>query len=144
MENGMNPAVIALLGFVAWTLILGIWVVSIRSIKVLMGEKKSNEFPSGIQHGSDFYWRLNRAHVNCIENLPLFGVLVLIGAFAGVIDATFILVSQIVLGARIVQTLAHISSGSVLAVNVRFTGFIVQYGSFACLLWQILHKSGVV
>ncbi|XDD50782.1 MAPEG family protein [Leptospira sp. WS92.C1] len=140
----MNPAIIALLGFVLWTILLGLWVVSIRSFKVLKGEKKSNEFPGGIQHGSDFYWRLNRAHVNCIENLPLFATLVLIGSFAGVLDSTFALVCEVILVARILQTTAHLSSGSALAVNVRFTGFLIQYGSFLCLLWQILHKSGTV
>lgn len=92
----MHPAIIALLGFVSWTLVLGLWLVSIRSFKVLMGTNKSDEFPAGIKHGSEFYWRLNRAHLNCIENLPLFGVLVLVGAFTGVLDGTFGLVSQIV------------------------------------------------
>ncbi|EQA52593.1 MAPEG family protein [Leptospira kmetyi serovar Malaysia str. Bejo-Iso9] len=144
MENGMNPAIVALLGFLLWTLILGLWLVSIRTFKVLIKEKQSNEFPAGIKHGSEFYWRLNRAHVNCIENLPIFGSLVLIAAFTGVLDETFALVSQIVLGARIFQTLSHLSSGSVLAVNARFTGFVTQYGCFGFLLWQILHKSGIV
>ncbi len=140
----IHPAIIALLGFVSWTLALGFSLVSIRSFKVLMGTNKSDEFPAGIKHGSEFYWRLNRAHLNCIENLPLFGVLVLVGVFAGVLDETFGLVSQIVLGARIFQTLAHLSSGSVFAINARFTGFIVQYGSFAYLLWHILHNTGIV
>ncbi|AOP36131.1 MAPEG family protein [Leptospira tipperaryensis] len=140
----MNPAIIALIGFTAWTILLGIGVISIRTFKVLKGEKKSNEFPSGIQHGSNFYWRLNRAHVNCVENLPIFATLVLIGAFVGVLDSTFAMVSQIILGARLIQTAAHLSSGSDIAVNVRFTGFVVQYGSFICLIWQILHKSGIV
>ncbi|AVV50866.1 MAPEG family protein [Leptospira santarosai serovar Shermani str. LT 821] len=140
----IHPAIISLLGFVFWTLALGFSLVSIRSFKVLMGTNKSDEFPAGIKHGSEFYWRLNRAHLNCIENLPLFGVLVLVGVFAGVLDETFGLVSQIVLGARIFQTLAHLSSGSVFAINARFTGFIVQYGSFAYLLWHILHNTGIV
>lgn len=129
-ENGMNPAIIALLGFIFWTLFLGLGVVSIRSFKVLTGSNKSNEFPAGIKHGSEFYWRLNRAHINCIENLPVFGILVLIGVFAGVLDNRFELVTQIILGARIFQTLSHLSSGSVLAVNARFTGFMIQYGCF--------------
>ncbi|EMY75965.1 MAPEG family protein [Leptospira weilii serovar Ranarum str. ICFT] len=140
----MNPAIIALLGFVFWTLLLGLCVVGIRSFKVLTGTNKSNEFPAGIKHGSEFYWRLNRAHLNCIENLPIFAVLVLIAAFAGVLDETFELAAKIVLGARIFQTLAHLSSGSVLAVNARFTGFIVQYGSFTYLLWHIVRKTGIV
>ncbi|MBM9501107.1 MAPEG family protein [Leptospira sp. 201903071] len=140
----MNPAIIALIGFTIWTILLGIGVISIRTFKVLKGEKKSNEFPSGVQHGSNFYWRLNRAHNNCIENLPIFATLVLIGAFIGVLDSTFAFVSQIVLGARLIQSLAHLSSGSEMAVNIRFTGFVVQYGSFLYLFWQILRKSGTI
>ncbi|EKO97355.1 hypothetical protein LEP1GSC057_3931 [Leptospira interrogans str. Brem 329] len=38
------------------------------------------------------------------------------------------------------QTLAHLSSGSVFAVNARFTGFMIQYGCFLYLLWHILHN----
>ncbi|TGM53136.1 MAPEG family protein [Leptospira adleri] len=140
----MNPAIIALIGFATWTILLGVGVIGIRTFKVLKGEKKSNEFPSGMEHGSGFYWRLNRAHVNCVENLPIFATLVLIGAFVGVLDSTFALVCQIILGARLVQSLAHLSSGSEMAVNVRFTGFVTQYGSFICLIWQILHKSGTL
>ncbi|TGK34339.1 MAPEG family protein [Leptospira gomenensis] len=140
----MNPAILALLGFIVWTLVLGLWLVSIRSLKVLMGKNKSNEFPAGIKHGTEFYWRLNRAHTNCLENLPLFAALVLTGAFAGILDSTFALVCEIVLGARILQSITHISSGSEMAVNVRFTGFVVQYGSFLCLLWQILRKTGTI
>ncbi|EMN02885.1 MAPEG family protein [Leptospira noguchii str. 1993005606] len=143
-ENGMNPAIIALLGFIFWTLFLGLGVVSIRSFKVLTGSNKSNEFPAGIKHGSEFYWRLNRAHINCIENLPVFGILVLIGVFAGVLDNRFELVTQIILGARIFQTLSHLSSGSVLAVNARFTGFMIQYGCFLYLLWHILYSTQII
>ncbi|RHX88329.1 MAPEG family protein [Leptospira stimsonii] len=140
----MNPAIIALIGFAIWTIFLGIGVISIRTFKVLKGEKKSNEFPSGVEHGSSFYWRLNRAHVNCVENLPIFATLVLIGAFVGVLDSTFALVAKVILGARLVQTVAHLSSGSEIAVNIRFTAFVTQYGSFLSLIWQILHNSGMI
>ena len=42
-------------------------------------------------------------------------------------------------GARIGQSLAHIASGGVLAVNVRFTFFLVQVGcliGFLMTVWQ--------
>ena len=42
-----------------------------RVLQVLTRKKAANEFPSGTPHGGDLYWRLNRAHMNTAENLPL-------------------------------------------------------------------------
>src|SRR5262245_22534364 len=73
-----------LAGFVVWTLVLLTAVAFSRVGAVLAGRARANEFPSGVPHGGDRYWRLNRAHMNCVENLPLFGAVVLIAAVAGI------------------------------------------------------------
>jgi uncharacterized MAPEG superfamily protein len=105
----------------------------------LRGEKQANEFPAGVPHGGDAYWRLNRAHLNCVENLPLFGAVVLIAAVAGVRAPLLDTLACVYLGARIGQSLAHVSSGGVLAVNVRFacfTGQVCCVIGFLVTLWQ--------
>ena len=111
----------ALLAFVAWTLVLLFAVAGARVSQVLTGAAQASDFPSGVPHGGDTYWRLNRAHLNCLEFLPVFGAVVLVGAVGGLEDAAFDQMAWIVPAARVGQSLAHISSGSALAVNVRFS-----------------------
>ncbi|TGL61104.1 MAPEG family protein [Leptospira sarikeiensis] len=130
----MLNSVFPLIAFTAWTILLVLTVASFRSIQVLLGQKKSNEFPAWVQHGSDLYWRINRAHLNCVETLPIFGVLVLTFLVSGYQNDTFDLLAWIVFGARILQTSAHLSGGGVWNVNVRFAGFLIQHISFATML----------
>lgn len=125
----------ALVGYAAWAMFLILLILSARGLEVFTGKKKVNEFPGGVQHGGDVYWRLYRAHANTVENLPIVAILVLVGTLVHVYTRTFDTLPLVALGARVVQSLVHISSGSVMAVNVRFTAFAVQY---ACFGWMIL------
>ncbi len=122
----MNLALWSLLGFAAWTAVLVLAVGLYRSILVLSGRAAANAFPGGVQHGPPWYWRLCRAHANCIENLPLFTALVLLGSVVHVGEPLFFTLAAVVLPARIGQSTAHIASGSSLAVLVRFSFFSVQ------------------
>lgn len=45
--------------------------------------------------------------------------------------------ATVVVGARLVQSAAHIASGSSLAVNVRFTAFATQLACFVAMLITI-------
>ena len=80
-------------------------------------------------------WRLNRAHMNCLENLPIFGALVLVATVAGLRAPLLDTVAKAYLAAWIGQSVTHVASGSVIAVNVRFTFFVVQV---ACLIQMLL------
>ncbi|PJZ69847.1 MAPEG family protein [Leptospira perolatii] len=133
----MSGSIQALLAFTTWAMFLGSAVILYRVAQVLTGKKKSNEFPAWLQHGSDFYWRVNRAHLNCLENLPIFATLVFVGTFLNITDSLFETLGWVVFGARLVQSSAHLSGGGVWPVNVRFTGFLVQYVSFAGMLYII-------
>jgi uncharacterized MAPEG superfamily protein len=130
-----------LTGFVAWTLLLVFGVISWRSLMVLRGEKSANEFLAGVPHGPDLYWRLNRAHLNAVENLPLLAAIVLVAHLAGVRSGTFDTLALVHLGARVVQTLCHLASNAVPVVMVRFTGLVVQLGCMAGML--VVLVSGV-
>jgi uncharacterized MAPEG superfamily protein len=129
-----------LLGFVAWTLLLLLGLAGARVSQVAMGGKQPNEFPAGVPHGGDAYWRLNRAHLNCIENLPLFASVVVVGTLAGLKDPLFATLSQVYLGARIGQSVVHLSSGSNLAIDLRFTCFLVQYGCLVGIIYLLATK----
>ena len=78
-----------LTGFAAWTLLLVFSVISWRSVMVLRGQKLPNEFTPGVPHGPELYWRINRAHLNAAENLPVLAAVVLVAHLTGVRSGVF-------------------------------------------------------
>ena len=85
----MPTSLLALLGFIAWTLFLLVLMEAIRSGLVLTGAVPANDFNPGNSNLSPFMQRLARAHANCLEGLPIFGGLLLIAVVAvGVILAS--------------------------------------------------------
>ena len=135
----MTTPLWCLLGFVVWTLLLLAMIGFARVSKVLRGAAQPADFPSGVPHGTDAYWRLNRAHLNCLENLPLFATVVLVATVAGIRSPTLDTLARLYLGARVGQSLAHLSSGGNTAVNVRFTFFLVQV---SCLVGFLIVIAG--
>jgi uncharacterized MAPEG superfamily protein len=133
----MTTPLWCLLGFVVWTLLLLLALAVARGSLILSGAAKPTDFPAGIPHGSDAYWRLNRAHLNCLENLPLFATVVLTASVLGLRSATLDTLARVFLGARVGQSLTHIASGTALAINVRFTFFLVQVACLAGFLLTI-------
>jgi uncharacterized MAPEG superfamily protein len=75
-----------------------------------------------------------RAHLNCVENLPLFASLVLLGSSLGVASSAFQLAALVVLPARIGQSVAHLASGRNRAVLIRFYFYSVQLVCFAVMV----------
>ena len=130
----MSTPLWCLLGFAAWSILLVLSLGTVRVVRVLTRQQTANSFASGVPHGGDRYWRLNRAHMNSVENLPIFGAIVVVGELARVTSSSFALAATIVLVARVAQSTIHIASNSNLAVNLRFTAFLTQLG---CFLWMI-------
>lgn len=121
----MSPSLLALLGFISWSLFLLVLMETIRSKLVLTREVPANGFNPENSNLSPFMQRLARAHANCLEGLPIFGgllVLAIIGGKAQVTDP----LAYLLLGARIVQSLIHLASTSPNAVKARFSAFAVQ------------------
>lgn len=123
----MSPTLLALLGFLSWTLLLLVLMEAIRSKLVLSGEVPANGFNPENSNLSPFMQRLARAHANCIEGLPIFGGFMLLAVVAGKSSVTDPL-AYVLLGARVVQSTIHLASTSSLAVTARFTAFAVQMG----------------
>jgi uncharacterized MAPEG superfamily protein len=123
----MSPSLLALLGFIGWTLFLLVLMEAIRSQLVLTGAVAANGFNPENSNLSPFMQRLARAHANCLEGLPIFGGLLLVAMVAGKPQATDSL-AFLFLAARILQSVIHLASTSPVAVKARFTAFAVQMG----------------
>lgn len=133
----MEPIYLTLILFTLWTLGLGITLITYRSVQVLLGKKKSNEFPAGVQHGTDFNWRLNRAHLNSLENLPLFVAVVFLNVSLGKVDSFVNQAGYVIFGARVTQSLIHLVSSDVMFVNIRFTFYMIQIFTYIILLLRL-------
>jgi uncharacterized MAPEG superfamily protein len=133
----MTTPLWCLTGFAVWAVALVLTLATVRVLGVLTGQQAANSFPSGTPHGGDRYWRLNRAHMNTVENLPIFGALVLV-AYLVPIDNAYVSGAAItVLVARIAQSCIHIASNHNMAVNLRFTAYLTQLGAFLLIAEQI-------
>ncbi len=120
-----SPTIIALVGFMAWSMFLLVLMESIRSKLVLTKEVSPNGFNPENSNLSPFMQRLARAHANCIEGLPIFGGLMI----AALVTSNASITDQLAyafLSARIVQSLIHLASLSPVAVTLRFSVFAVQ------------------
>ena len=137
----LSPSAFALLGLVAWTVLLVLLVVNQRGFLVMSGRMKVNAFAAdGSTTPGAFGQRVVRAHANCVENVPLFCAVLL---YAMVTQQTLITdpLAPTLLVARIVQSLVHLLSTSALAVWVRFAAFFVQ---LIILIWWLLRLSTLV
>ena len=130
----MSTTLLALLGFLSWTLALLVLMEVIRSKLVLTRAVPANGFSPDNAGLSPFMQRLARAHANCLEGLPLFGGFMLLAAVAGKSHITDPL-AYFLLAARIVQSVVHLASTSPLAVTARFTAFAVQIA--IAILWAV-------
>ena len=132
-----HASVTVLTLLIAWALLLVVLMEVLRGSLVAGGRIAGNEFRPDNSNLSPFMQRLARAHANCIEGLPVFGGLLVVALLtnrAGVTDplAPWLLV------ARLVQSVAHLSSRSNLAVNVRFVAFVVQLAIALYWAWALL------
>jgi uncharacterized MAPEG superfamily protein len=123
----MTPTLFALTGFLAWTLLLLVLMEAIRSKLVITKSVAANGFTPDNAKLSPFMQRLARAHANCLEGLPIFGGLMLVAAVSGNTAITDPL-AYVLLLARILQSVIHLSALSVVAVTLRFSAFAVQMG----------------
>jgi uncharacterized MAPEG superfamily protein len=125
-----------LLGFATWTLLLLMATVGVyRWLGILFSSVPIASFRSDRLEGEDWYRRGTRAHANCVENLPVFGVIVFVITALDVNGAAVNYLSTLVLIARVCQSLVHVSHEQTNRfVAVRFTFFSVQLVCFLALI----------
>ncbi len=132
----MTLAIFMLLGFAAWTVLLLLFTVGVyRWSRILTGRVPISDFRADKVKGEDWYLRAMRAHANCVENLPVFGAIVL-ALFAGGVGGPAVdALSATVLVARVLQSLVHVCFVQTNAVTaVRFAFYFVQIVCFLSLM----------
>ncbi|WP_026802699.1 MAPEG family protein [Arenimonas oryziterrae] len=117
-----------LLGFAMWTAAILVFAIgTYRFSHIFTGRAGMASFPADGRDGAAWYQRAMRAHANCVENLPLFTVVVFALQASGISSGTADALAGAALAARIVQSLVHISSVQTdCIVTIRFTFFFVQ------------------
>jgi uncharacterized MAPEG superfamily protein len=117
-----------LLGFAVWTLLLLFATVGVyRWSRILTGRMAISAWRADEQQGSDWYRRAMRAHMNCVENLPIYTAIVVALLAAGVASPIVDWLAIAILVARISQSTIHFSREQTnLVASIRFTLFFVQ------------------
>lgn len=133
----MHPTY-ALLMFAGWTFLLVVAVFAYRGLRVL-GGTAINAWPRGNRNAEDpaLITRIADAHANCLENLPIFAVLVL-GAVALGKSPAIDSVAPVVFWARVAQSVTHMIGTSKLLVTIRATFWAIQLVAFAIMFADLL------
>jgi len=125
----MSVPVWVLLGFAAWTLLTLLGSVGVyRWSRILTKRATLSEWRADLQQGSEWYQRAMRAHANCVENLPVYTAVVVAIIATGVQSPILDAMAIILICARVLQTLIHISIMQTnLVAGIRFALFFVQF-----------------
>ncbi|MGH7856387.1 MAG: MAPEG family protein [Candidatus Binatia bacterium] len=131
----MSVPVWVLLGFAGWTLVTLFGSVGVyRWSRILTGRAKITEFVADVPHGTEWYRRAMRAHANCIENLPVYGAVVVAIVATGVSSPVLDALAVVLLVARICQTTVHVAfQPTTPVVGMRFAFFLAQA---VCMFWM--------
>jgi uncharacterized MAPEG superfamily protein len=133
-----------LLGFAVWTMLLLFGTVGVyRWSRILTGRIAIREFRADQIEGEQWYRRAMRAHANCVENLPIFGAIVVALQIGGVSGSTVDTLCVVVLAARVAQSLTHVCLEQTNAVaSARFAFFFVQVAAFLWLAALVFFRAG--
>ncbi len=134
MEHTLSNTSIAFLGYLALMIVVLLILAGLRTGLTLSGKKRANDFaPTGEDAGA-FSRRLVRTHANIYEFFPIYGGVLLYALATGQTAVTNGL-AIIFIGARVLQSCIHLLSTSVIAVQVRFFFFLVQF--FIAAYWTL-------
>ena len=107
-EGSMTIPQWALLGFGCLDAACALWNRRCLSmVEDLTGRVRIPEWQADLPQGGDWYRRAARAHMNCVENLPVFAAIVLCTTAVGAGSRLLDLLAGAILGARICQTTVH-------------------------------------
>ena len=115
-----------------------VWLAVYRTLLVAKKQQAVNDFKADGSNSPAFGERLARAQGNCVESFAFIGGLMLL-ALATDSAAITNNLALLLLAARLGQSITHLISTSVLAVQMRFAFFLVQVG--ICFYWVVLFAS---
>lgn len=124
----MSIPVWVLLGFAAWTMVILFTTVgTYRWSRIFTGRAEISEWQADEQQGSDWYRRAIRAHLTCVENLPVYTAIVVALLASRVNNHLLDGLAITILAARICQSSIHLLLEQTNSVaGVRFAFFFVQ------------------
>jgi uncharacterized MAPEG superfamily protein len=131
----MTIPVWVLLLFAGWTLATLLGTVGVyRWSRILTGRAALSDFRADEPQGSAWYRRAMRAHANCVENLPVYAAIVVVIAASGVRSPMLDTLAVVLIVARVLQTVTHVTFEQTHAVvAVRFSFFFVQIVCMAAM-----------
>jgi len=136
----MSLSLWMLLGFAGWTLLVLLAGVGVRRWRLIFtGEAQLTSFPGDVPHGSVPYRRAVRAHANCVENLPVFGAIVLTAAVAHLGSPAIDCLAVATLAARITQSSIHMLWPETnTTIAVRFSFFLTQIVAMIAMIFLVV------
>ncbi|MES2490327.1 MAG: MAPEG family protein [Pseudomonadota bacterium] len=129
---------VAVLLYVGWMQLLTLAYAFPRVPMALFGNRKFADWERAeANRDPPFMVRAKGAHLNCVENFPLFAAVVVVAALMGkssVVDglAFFILL------ARMGQSLSHLIGTAPALVLLRATFFLAQVGMIFWVCYQLI------
>jgi len=141
----MTVPVLVLLGFAGWTLLTLFGSIGVyRWSRILTNRASIAEWRADLPQGSDWYQRAMRAHMNCVENLPVYAAIVVALMASGLQSAVVDRLSITMLAARIAQTISHIALPPTnAAASLRFALFLIQAICMITMGVIIIRTSGL-
>ena len=111
-----------------------LWVPYILNEIMVRGVLDAVAYPENPKPLAKWAQRLKAAHYNAVENLAVFGALVLVAHAAGIHNAAIASAAQVYFWARVVHAAAYTFG----VPWVRTIAFVVGFGCQMCIAWHIL------
>lgn len=124
-----------LLLFALWTLLTLAFSVGVyRMGKIFRGRSAFDAYRFPDVDQNERHRRALRAHMNCVENLPVYGALVIVMIYTGVFAPILDVLAIVLMVFRVLHTFVHVGfpqRGTITVV--RFSFFAVQ---LVCMFWM--------
>jgi uncharacterized MAPEG superfamily protein len=133
----VTTSLVALCLFAGWTVLLVASLALFRGLFATRAGKALNSFSPDGTDVVGFGQRLTRAHLNCLEFLPVAGAVILSAAVAGRGEVTDPLAMPL-LYARLGQSTVHLISTSVPMVMIRAALLVVQIAIVASWIFRLV------
>jgi uncharacterized MAPEG superfamily protein len=129
--------------YLFWTAILtgALWVPVVIGFVVSRGPLKPADYRTAPTSPlPDWVNRANRAHLNAVESITPFAVVVLIAALLGVSTPVTVVAAAVFFWARLAHAVIHISGFGLLMA--RTAVFTVGWGAFMAFAFELLRHAG--
>ena len=128
----------AVLLYIVWTLLLALSYATYRVPIALSGRKPISHWERGkASDDPGVLQRAKGAHLNCVENFPLFAAVVVVAALMQK-SAVVNVVAGYVLYARIAQSVMHLIGTSFVLILLRATFFLTQVALIFYMVAKLL------